>query len=784
MKNIITIAKKELFSFINNPTAYIVVLSFLLLWEFLFFRSVFLIGEVSLSGLFDFLPWIFMIVIPALTMGSVAEEKSEGTLEFLLTHPISQFELIAGKFLGIFAFFSLSLLYVFPLAWSFNQFGQLDFTKVFGQYIASVSLAALFVALGIFVSSFFSSQISAFLISSIANFLLIIVGTEFFTNHFPLGASSFVDQLSVVNHFNSLSRGVIDTRDIWYFVSFIAIFLGFTYLNLIKSKYGNKKVMYRNYQLGSALLLGIVILSNIVGSQIPGRIDLTQEQMYTLSGATKAVVGNLPDIITINFYASEKLPAQLQPTLRETKDILEDYRKASNGKIKISYKNPSDDTVKQEAASQGIQPLRFNVVSQEEFQVKDGYMGIALSYGGKNEVIPYVDKVDDLEYNLTSLVRKLTNDKKVKIGVISGHGEKSLSSDYAVLAAELRKQFDIVDIAAQGEDGAPAAPDKNAKNSKASKTPISPNQGKNAAASQTNPNQPAQSKKITIPEDVKTILIANPTENYSEDEKATIAQFLSKGGSALFLVDGVIASAQTLSAAPNTSNILDFVKEQTGVEVAKNLVYDLRSNEAVGFSGGNNNRFVLPYPFWVRSAKVDSSLPIVAKLDGATFRWASALTVDGNAVAAKGFESVDLFTTSDAAGVQSSNFALGPDQNFASTGLGKKTLAVALTPKDGSGSASRIIVASDADMLGDQAVQGNPSNFGFGMESLSWLAQESSLSQIKTKNIGNRKFTFASQSEPLVLEYGNLAFVLVSIAGYGFWRLYLRKRKKEEIYQN
>ena len=767
MKNSITIARKELFSYINNPTAYVVVAAFLLLWEFIFFRNVFLIGEVSLDSLFEFLPWILMIVVPALTMGSVAEEKSEGTLEFLLTHPVSQLELVAGKFIGIAAFFAAALLFIFPLAWSFNHFGSLDFGKVFGQYLGSLSLAALFVALGILVSSFFSSQISAFLISAVANFLLIVVGTEFFSNHFPLSISSFIDQLSVTNHFNSMSRGVIDARDVWYFVSLIGIFLGFTYLNLIRNKYGNKKVVYRNYQLGSVLMLGIVILSNIVGSRIPGRIDLTKDQVYTLSAPTKAIVGGLSDIVSIHFYASDQLPAQLQPTLREAKDMLEDYRKASQGKIRVSYVNPSDDEVKKEAAAQGIQPMRFNVVSQEEFQVKEGYLGIAITYGAKTETIPYVDKIDDLEYNLTSLIKKLTTEQKPKIGVISGHGEKSLAADYAVLNTELRKQFDIVDIAAQGGSSAPSAPEKNVKNPKAPKAPADTN----------------QPKKITIPEGVKTVLIANPTENYSDDERATLADFLKSGGSAMFLVEGATVSAQTLSATASTNNLIDFIKDQTGVEIAKNLVYDLRSNEAVGFTSGAN-RFVLPYPFWIRGLKVESGSPIVAKLDSATFSWASSLAIDESAVASKGFERTDIFTTSEAAGSQASNFTLSPDQNFSSNGLDKKVLAVALAPKEGSGKTGRIIVAGDSDLLSDQAVKSNPSNFGFGMEGLSWLTQESSLSQIKTKNIANRKFLFSSDSDPLLLEYGNLGFVLVSISGYGFWRLYTRKRKKEQVYQD
>ncbi len=758
MKNILTIIKKELRSYFNNPTAYIVVAAFLLLWEFLFFRNVFLIGEVSLSSLFEYLPWIFMIVIPALTMGALAEEKNEGTLEFLLTHPLSQAELVIGKFLGILSFSAISLLFVFPLAWSFNHFGALDWGQVFGQYFASVFLASVLISLGILVSSFFASQISSFLISAIAGFFLVIVGTEFFSNHFSLGVASFLDQLSVSNHFDSMSRGVIDVRDVWYFVSLSAVLLGFTYLNLMKNKYGNRKTAYRNYQITAVLLLGIVILSSIVGINIPGRIDLTKDKIYTLSPATKNVLANLPDMVNVSLYASAQLPAQLQPVLRETKDTLMEYRKSSRGKLTLVTKDPSaDSAVANEASSHGIHPVQFNVVSQEEFQVKNGYLGIAISYGGKDENIPFVDNVNDLEYQLTSLISKLTVDNKPKVGFLSGSGEKSLYGDYGLINSELKKQFEVVEITAKSDET------ENAKTKK----------------SNTKDNSPISlPKKITIPDGVKALVIADPTENYSDDEKNTISDFISKGGNVFFMLGGVSVSPQMLSASASQNNLIDYIKDKTGVEVERNLVYDLRSNASVGFSGGQM-RYILPYPFWLRAQKSSDNSPIVAKIDQVTLPWASSLRIDDNVLNEKGFEKTELLVTTDYAGNQSAGFNISPDQKLSSQNLGKKILAVALSSKQNSG---RIVIVGNSSFLSDDQIRDNSSNFGFGLEAISWLSQESSLSQIKVKNLADRKFVFANSSDPTIIKFGNMAFVLVMVSGYGFWRLFRRRKMRSEIY--
>lgn len=770
MKNILTITKKELQAYFNNPTAYIIALAFLLLWEFLFFRSVFLIGEASLRGLFEILPLILMVIVPALTMGSLAEEKKDGTLEFLLTHPLNQLELIVGKFLGILAFFAIIFIFIFPLAWSLGQFGNLDYGEVVSQYLASVLTASVLVSLGIFISSLFSSQISAFLVSTVASFFLVISGTELVSARMPLWLAPFIDQFSLSNHFGSMSRGVIDLRDLWYFISFTLVFLSFSYLNLIKNKYGNRKEAYRNYQIAFLCLVGIVILSNNIGSRIPGRIDLTKEKVYTLSSATKEIAANLPDIVNITLYSSDKLPAQFQPVLRETKDVLTDYQTASKGKIKVVYKNPSEsgDIVK-EATSMGIQSVRFNVVSQEEFQVKDGYLGIAVSYGGKHEAIPFVQSVNDLEYQLSSFIKKLTDENKPKVGFVSGHGEKTLATDYPTINNELKKQFQVEDIKAESaESGKEDA--KNTTNKANPKNDI-PKEATVLAA-----------KKLSIPSDIKTLVIAGPTEDFSEEEKNTLSEFVAKGGSVFFMIDGVSISPQTMQVAVNEKNLADYVKSLTGVEVGKDLVYDLKSNETVGLGGGQM-RYIVPYPFWVRALKAQDSSPINSKLESVVLPWASSIVVDQNMLDEKGFEKTELFSSSGSAGMQNSSFNIDPSQKFSQQGLSKKLMAVALSPKKDSEKQSRFVIVGDSDLLSDQFVGDNLANFSFGMEAISWLSQESSLSQIRVKNLAEKKLTFNNPSDPNWIKFGNLAFVFLVTSGYGTWRLMRRKKMKEKVYE-
>lgn len=766
MKNILTLTRKELQSYFNNPTAYVVIAAFLLLWEFLFFRQVFLVGEVSVRGLFDLLPWLLLLVIPALAMGSIAEEKSEGTLEFLLTRPIQPIECIAGKFLGILLFFSIATAFVFPIAWSFHYFGSVDWGQTGAQYLGGIFLAAVLASLGIAVSSLVRSQITAFILSAIASFFLIISGMDIVTSRLPLAVAPFFEQLSVYNHFTSLARGVIDTRDVWYFFSFTAVFLSVAFLNLLHLKQGSKRKSYRQYRLALGVLLGIAFFSNILGSKIPGRLDLTRDKLYTLSPTTKTLLKDLPnDIVNVSLYASGQLPAEFQPVLRDTEDMLSDYQKLAGGKIQLTIKDPlSSESASSEAKSLGIQPVQFNVVSQEAYQVKEGYLGIALSFGGKHETIPFVRNTSTLEYQLSGLLVKLTTDKKPVVGILSGHGEKSLFRDYARIADEWGKQFDVREIAAESDTSS----------ADAKKSPETMKTAK----------KETPEKHFTLSDDLKVLIIAGPTENFSDGEKKTLADFLARGGSVLFLLDGVTASPSTMSASKNTSNIADFLKTETGVTVQGNMLYDLRANESVSFGGGQQMQYILPYPLWIRAQKVEGSSPLVASVNEISLPWASGVEVDDDALKKSGYESTPLFSTTPFAGQEDSDLNIAPDQNFPKTDLAKHTVAVALKQASSEGKevSSRLLVVGNSGFLTDQFVGNNPANLSFGVEVLAFLGQESSLGSIAAKNASAEKFAFSNASEPNMLKFGNMIFALCATVGYGTFRLLRRNRKRRFAY--
>ncbi len=762
MKNILTIVRKELQSYFNNPTAYIIIAAFLLLWEFLFFRQVFLIGEVSVRNLFELLPWLSLLVIPALAMGTLAEEKSEGTVEFLLTRPIRPADLILGKFLGILFFFSIATAFAFPIAWSFGFFGDMDWGRMIAQYIGGVLLASVLSSLGIAVSSFVASQVTAFIVSAVISFFLIISGMEIATARLPLFLAPFLEQLSAYNHFNSLARGVVDLRDLWYFVSFTGVFLGVALLNVIRIKYGNKRKTYQQYRLAIFLLFGIAVVSNVVGSRIPGRLDLTEEKLYTLSPATESLLSGLPDdIINITLYVSDRLPSEFQPTMREVKDMLADYRTLAEGKVQLAIKNPlGDEKIASEARSLGVQAVRFNTVSEEQFQVQEGYLGIVVSYGGEHETIPFVQNTRDLEYQLSSFLKKLTTDNKPVVGFISGHGEKSLFQDYRRISEEWRKQFEVKEIAAED-----IAKDDSAKSSEKKK--------------EGEPEMPPK-KRLTIPDDVKVIIVAGPDQNYSDEEKKSITDFIGKGGNALFLVDGVTVSPSVMTASKNASDFADFLATETGITIGKDMVYDLRANESVSFGGGQM-QYILPYPLWVRAQKIESASPITASLNELSLPWPSSVETNDSVLKEKGYEKTSLFETTPFAGRKDADFSIEPDQKFSQTDLSKRTLAIALTSSK-EGKPWRSVIVGDSDFLTDQFVGNNSANLSFGLEALAWLGQESSLGSITAKNASGRKFSFRNPSEPNLLKFGNMAFALLVPAGYGVFRLYRRSRKKRLAY--
>lgn len=231
-----SIFKKEITSFWSSLIAYIVIGVFLLatglfLWVFPEF-NILDFGYANLDGLFSMSPWLFMFLIPAVTMRSFSEEKNSGTIELLLTKPITDLQIVLGKFFAgvVLVFFALlpTLFYYFTVYKLADPVGNLDSGAIIGSYVGLFFLAGAYVAIGLFASSLTKNQIVSFILAVFLCFFFYAA----FSSLSSLGISNkvilFLEELSISTHYVSISKGVLDTRDLIYFISLIVLFILFT----------------------------------------------------------------------------------------------------------------------------------------------------------------------------------------------------------------------------------------------------------------------------------------------------------------------------------------------------------------------------------------------------------------------------------------------------------------------------------------------------------------------------------------------------------------------------
>ncbi len=225
LKTIYILFKKELMGYFNSPIAYIFIGVFLVVGNWLFFKSFFIIGQASMRGYFDLLPWIFLFLSPAITMRLWAEEKKSGTIEFLLTLPVTDWQVVLAKFFGALAFMFLSLLLSITLPITLVSLGKVDMGPIIGGYIGALFLGGAYLALGLFISSLTKNQIIAFVLGLVACFFAFMIGADFVLIGAPQFAVPVMKFLGLGGHFYNIARGVIDSKDIIYYCSFIFIFL-------------------------------------------------------------------------------------------------------------------------------------------------------------------------------------------------------------------------------------------------------------------------------------------------------------------------------------------------------------------------------------------------------------------------------------------------------------------------------------------------------------------------------------------------------------------------------
>jgi ABC-2 type transport system permease protein len=705
-----TIARRELKSMFDHPTGYILLVVFIAVNDFLFFRQAYLMHAASMRPMLDLLPWVFLFFVPAVTMRALAEELRSGTLEIVLAQPISEAELLAGKYVGQVLFLWLALALTLPIPLGLSIGADLEAGVVVAQYAGAALLGLGFAGVGVWASSLSRNQITAFIVSVAVMFVLVLVGLDPLLVGLPPVLSAIAAQLGVLSHFQNIARGVIDLRDAIYFVTLAAIFLSLAYLALMSRKLTPKGETLKRLRLGVALLVAALVVVNLFGRRIGGRLDLTPGNAYTLSRATKQLAGNLPDLVTIRVFVSEELPAEIALTQRDMRDVLSDYRSAGKGKIRVVYGDPaSDSTVREDARNLGIPSVQFNVVGRSELQVKEGYLGLALQYAGQSRTIPFVQRTDDLEYRLSSFIRALTVKERPKVGLATPAENPQIGSSFQSLREAMGENYEVRSLF--------LGPDSMQLDS------------------------------------VRVLVFAGSPDSLSAVQRGQMKEYLAAGGSALIMAGGMTLPERTPFATARRVAWNDLL-EPYGVAVRADMVYDLASNERVAMPTQFGMRVLVQYPYWVRALSTHGSA-INQEADGIFLPWSSSLDTSK----ARAGTLTPLFVTSRAAGVTVDQAFLEPTQQFPTDSLSERIMGVQVNPLAAdsvTGPKGRVVVIGSSDFASDRNSQNAPENLSVALNAVDWLAQDESLISIRAKVRTPPPLVFSSDTVRDGIKYANV----------------------------
>ena len=425
-RQILSITRKELNNYFGSPLAIIFLGTFLAAVLFIFFtiETFFARGIADVRPLFRWMPVLLIFLLAALTMRQWSEEQRSGTQELLLTLPVPPVYLVLGKFLAVMVIIALALALTLPLPITVGLIGNLDWGPVIGGYLAALLMAGAYAAIGLFVSSRTDNQIVALIATVLLGGLFYLVGSSGVTDFFGGRVSDMLWAIGTGSRFESIQRGVIDLRDLIYYLSLTAFFLMLNTVSLDMVRWSSKQQSYRRKVLGTAVLLGLnFILLNVWLFPLQGlRLDLTAQKEYSLSDTTEDLFDSLAEPLLMRAYISEKSHPLLQPLVPQIRDMMREYQIASDGRITAEVVDPLQDPEIEAEANQayGIRPTPFQVADRYESSVINSYFDILVRYGDQTVTLNFQDLIQveqspsgvdvslrNLEYDLTSAVKKV-----------------------------------------------------------------------------------------------------------------------------------------------------------------------------------------------------------------------------------------------------------------------------------------------------------------------------------------------------------------------------------------
>ncbi len=628
-----SILKKEIISYLSSLVAYIIIGVFLLVLGLFFWvfpgSSILNYGYAGLDGLFSTAPYLFMFLVPAITMRSIAEERREGTFELLVTSPVSDWQIVLGKYLAALTlvFFAVAPtgVYFYSVYTLGNPQGNIDTGGAVGSYIGLFLLGAAFCAIGVFTSSISKNQIIAFTASV---FLCFFFYSGFNSiGQLPSLQNLNIENLGITAHYQSVSRGVLDSRDLVYFIVLTGLFICLTLFALVMQRQRN--FLGRDAQFCFYTLTALVFMGIVSGFTFT-RVDFTKEKRFTLSAISRNMMDSLKAPIRVVVYLKgENFSGEMKRLQGATRDMLGDLQAYSHGKLQFEFVDPvaaikSLPDSMQKAAYDSLQAKGIagqtssvktdNGVTQllifPEALLQFGQQQIAVnllqSRIGLSDEDVYNNSMENLEYAFSSAIKKITAGGKPIIAFTEGNGELTdLQLNDAMRS--LADGFNVGRI--------------NLK---------------------------------TVPFNflmkVKMLVVAKPNQAFSELEKFKIDQYIMRGGRVLWAIDQVNAELDSLRghggeemAFPKQLELDDQLFTY-GVRINYDLIADMTCAQipvTTGNVAGQAQIQMLPWLFYPVFIPLSKN-PIVKNLDGISSEFSSTIDTLG----IKNVKKTILLTTS------------------------------------------------------------------------------------------------------------------------------------------
>ncbi|MFA4872878.1 MAG: Gldg family protein [Patescibacteria group bacterium] len=735
VRQIIAIVQRELRAWFDHPGGYLLLIVALVFNSFFYFRSLAVNPIATLRPMFELFPWLLLFLVPAVSMRLIAEERKSGTLETALAQPVNPWVYLAGKLLSVWSFFLITFILTLPVVLTLRGFGSFDFGIVAAQYLGAMFLAFVFSCISLAASAGVRHQVTSFLISAGVSFVFTIAGAEVVTVGLPASVRVVAEHLSISAHYYNITRGVLDIRDFVYFITVSGAAFGIAGWLLMRERLSPHAPQRRRYFYGSMLIIVLTLGLNLAGAYLRGRIDFTQNRVYTLSPATKTIVRALPDLVTIKLFSTKELPSQIALVKRDVQDLLSDFQSQGRGNVVVEYKNVEEgsDAI-EEARALGITEMQFNVLEKDVFQAQKGMFGLATLYTDGKEVIPFIDRSDDLEYRLLRSIKSLTDPKKANVTFLTGFGEEP--------AGAFRQALSRLDAVTDTD--------------MSTSTPV-------------------------IAQETDAAILLGPTQDLGDSAVQAIRNYIEQGGSMLAFIDRANVDAQTFTAQEYVDSNGDLFAP-FGARVAPRILADVRSYENVTIQSGFLS-LILPYPYWVR-AHVVTANPIAGDLTSVMLPWASLVERTDKG---EGNEIQELLTTTDGGFAKSLPVNIDPQAPLKANKdeLGKNIAAVSMVVHSSAGQtlkkSGRLVLVGSAKMASDQFMQEGSPNLTFALNTVDWLTQDEALISVRSKTRIPSPLGFPSDTLRQRVRLFNLIGVPILVALAAGVRLFIRKKKSAMI---